>query len=222
MVCAKGWGADYAVIRKQRGQMVKVKQVAAPYALTRNAEDVEVAVWSDDRGTPEFGRRMDVGDDRLVLHGEVRRVRRTVDVLARMYQNRTITAAMVKAGRRFQRVFCDARLDGHGRSSFADGVPTARGRKHGGRGQPMDGVDRALDAREELARAIGVLGGHGSPGAGAAWFVLGEEGAIRDFARRTRWGGGRTITEEVARGVLVAALGVLAGYWGTGALADGR
>ncbi len=202
--------------------MGKTKQMGAPAALTRNSDDVEVAVWSDDHGTPELAQRVDVGDDRLVLDGDVRRVRRTVDVLARMHQNRTITASMMKAGRRFQRVFHDARFDGRGRSSFADGVPSARGRKRGGRGQPSSAADRALDAREELAQAIGMLGGHGSPGASAAWFVLGEEDAIRDFARRTGWGGGRTMTEEVARGVLVAALGVLAGYWESGALPAGR
>ena len=184
-----------------------------PSELARNQDNVEVAIWSDDRGTPEFAQRKLVGEDRIVSQGEVRRVRRTVDVLGRMYRNRTISPEMIKAGRRFQRLFHDAQFEGRGGSSFGHGVPRVRGRRYGSRGQQASAIDRALDARAELARAVGVLGGHRSPGASAVWFVLGEEAAIRDYARRSGWGAGRTMTEEVARGVLVAALGVLAAHF---------
>lgn len=200
--------------------MNDVNRSGEPSELARNADNVEVAVHSDDRGTPEFGRRMLVGEERVISRGAVRRVRRTIDVLARMYHNRTISPEMVEAGRRFQRLFHDARFEGHSGSSFGHVVPRGRGRRHGERGQRGNAADRALDARAELARAVGVLGGHRSPGASAVWFVLGEEAAIRDYARRSGWGAGRTMTEEVARGVLVAALGVLAAHWETGESGD--
>lgn len=173
---------------------------------------VDNSIAGDDFGTPELRQRMFVDDVRVVTDGDVRKVARTVDVLAAMLRNGTITTDMARAGRRFQGLYQAAQFDSGGGGPGA-GVPRDRGRRFGGRGGAGLEVDRALDARRALAGAVAVLGGHGSPGAGAVWFVVGEGMSIRDYAQRTRWGARRGMTEEVVRGVLVAALAVLAAHW---------
>ena len=137
---------------------------------------------------------------------------RTVDVIAAMLRNGTISPEMAQAGRQFQRLFHAAGLHGGGGGETA-AVPRDRGRRFGAR-RGGDDLERVVDARAALHRAVTMLGGHGSPGGRAVWFVIGEGVSIRDHARRTRWGVGRSMTEEVVRGVLIAGLGVLAGAWG--------
>ncbi len=183
-----------------------------PRSRARNGGDGPSAAVGDDHGTPELRARQPVRTGRTVVNGEVRKVARTVDVLAAMRRNGTISPEMVRAGRRFQRLYHAAQLRGGGSSGLDTGVPRDRGRRFGAHPGVGD-IDQALDARTELHHAVAMLGGHSSPGARAMWFVVGDGLSIRDHAQRTRWGPGRGMTEEVVRGVLIAGLAVLAAHW---------
>ena len=76
--------------------------------------------------------------------------------------------------------------------------------------RPRGAGDNALDARRRVGDAITLLGGHGSLPSSAAWFVLGVGLSVKEWARRVRFGQGRALGEEVARGIVIAALAVLA------------
>ena len=157
-----------------------------------------------DLGPPELLQHTDVETVRLVEDGEVRRVRRTVDVLSAMLRNGTITRDMATAGRRFQRAFQAGRMTGGGECAFLR-LPT----RQRPTGAPEVG-DSALDARRAVSQAISRLGGHGSLPSNAAWFVLGLGLSVKEWAQRVRFGQGRTLSEEVARGIVIAALALLA------------
>jgi hypothetical protein len=60
-----------------------------------------------------------------------------------------------------------------------------------------------------------VLGGLGSPAGDCVWHVVGLQCSIREWAMRKGWGG-KPIGEKQAQGILIAALGVLAGWYGYG------
>jgi hypothetical protein len=49
----------------------------------------------------------------------------------------------------------------------------------------------------------------------SVWHVLGLQRSIREWAMRQGWGG-RPVNEKQAQGILIAALGVLARYYGYG------
>jgi hypothetical protein len=59
------------------------------------------------------------------------------------------------------------------------------------------------------------LGGISSPAGSRVWHVIGLQRSVREWAMRQGWGG-RSVRQEQAQGILVAALGVLAGYFGYG------
>ncbi len=173
--------------------------------MTRRPKTLPVPQVADgDPGAPRLGRHVEVEVVRLVEDGAVRRVRRTVDVLSAMQRNGTITGDMAVAGRRFQSSFQAGHLMAGGQSSFLR-LPT-RARPTGRQGT----TDNALDARRVVGDAIKLLGGHGSLPSSAVWFVLGVGLSVKEWARRVRFGQGRALSEEVARGIVVAALAVLA------------
>ena len=157
-----------------------------------------------DPGPPELRQHAEVEVVRLVEDGAVHSVRRTVDLLAAMHRNGTITGDMAVAGRRFQSSFQAGHLMAGGRSSFLR-LPSSQ-RATGPRGAG----DNALDARRAVGDAIKLLGGHGSLPSSAVWFVLGVGLSVKEWARRVRFGQGRALGEEVARGIVIAALAVLA------------
>jgi hypothetical protein len=68
-------------------------------------------------------------------------------------------------------------------------------------------------ARERVAAAIDALGGPASPAGACVWHVVGLECSVTEWARRSGWGG-RPIGHAQGQGVLVSALGVLAGHYG--------
>ncbi|MFO1152770.1 MAG: DUF6456 domain-containing protein [Rhodospirillales bacterium] len=137
-------------------------------------------------------------DGRPVVH------HRVVDTLGRMRKAGTINDGMHDAARDFQASFTIA--------SYAppvclplDGVP--------GTGSRAELTDAQLDARRRVMRALDALGGIGSPAGGCVWHVVGLQRSIREWAMRQGWGG-RSIGEKQAQGILVAALGVLAAFYG--------
>jgi hypothetical protein len=138
-------------------------------------------------------------DGRPVAHS------RTIDTLARMKRSGAITPAMYDAGRDFQARFTLASLD------TMRCMPLVR--ISGGNGDPGDLTDRQVAARENVHRAILSLGGMNSPAGSCAWYVVGLQVSIREWALRQGWGG-RLVRQEAARGILVAGLGLLATHYG--------
>ena len=59
------------------------------------------------------------------------------------------------------------------------------------------------------------LGGISSPAGSCVWHVVGLQSSIREWAIRQGWGG-RPVDQKEAKGILVAALGMLASHYGYG------
>jgi hypothetical protein len=57
------------------------------------------------------------------------------------------------------------------------------------------------------------LGGISSPAGSCVWHVIGLQRSVREWAMRRGWSG-RPVRQEQAQGILVAALGMLAGHAG--------
>jgi hypothetical protein len=129
---------------------------------------------------------------------------RTVDSLTRLLRAGTITQGMNDAGRAFQRDFQFAGLDPIRARPM---MLPARG---GGGSEVTEGQ---LDAKRRVHRALEALGGFGSPAGSCIWHVLGCGRSIREWSIRQAWNG-RPIDQKEAKGLLIAALGMLAGRYG--------
>ena len=130
---------------------------------------------------------------------------RTVDTLALMLRNGSITGAMHDAGQQFSQDF--ARAFGSGVASpKLDGLP-------GGTAPGQMMVEKNAGAARAVRDALEAVGGNSSPAGSALWYVAGLQLSIRDWALRDGWNGKRVEKNE-AKGILVAALGVLARYYG--------
>jgi hypothetical protein len=125
---------------------------------------------------------------------------RTVDTLSRMLEAGTISPEMCEAGRSFQTDFALAALDPIRARPLA--LPC-------GGGPVAELTDRQLDARGRVHKAFEAVGGIGSPGGSCLWHVLGCSCSVREWARRRAWSGS-PVRQELAAGILVAVLGVLA------------
>ena len=159
-----------------------------------------------------------IGDERLRPDGSViRYVReedddqkpaehyRTVDTLALMLRNRTITGAMHDAGQQFSQDF--ARAFGSGVASpKLDGMP-------GGTAPGEMMVERNAGAARAVRQALDAVGGNASPAGSALWFVAGQGLSVRDWALRRGWAD-KPISVHEAKGILVAGLAMLARYYG--------
>ncbi|HYF08869.1 MAG TPA: hypothetical protein VD970_14695 [Acetobacteraceae bacterium] len=129
--------------------------------------------------------------------------RRAVDTLGQMLANGTITPQMHEAGCIFRTLFQSAAFHGIATSQLH--------RVPGSTAESMSA--RQVDARHRVAAALDALGGHGSPSGSCAWFVIGLECSVREWARRQGWGG-KPVQGPVALGILVATLGTLAMHFG--------
>jgi len=134
-------------------------------------------------------------DGRIVAH------HRTVDTLGRMLRASSINEEMYDAARAFQAAFTIANLDP------IRAAPTLR---VPGAGREPDLNERQLDARRRVHEAMQALGGINSPAGSCVWHVVGLQRSVREWALRQGWGG-RPVRQEQAQGILVAALGILAG-----------
>jgi hypothetical protein len=139
-------------------------------------------------------------DGRPVVHHH------TVDTLGRMLRAGTITKDMHDAARDFQAAFTIARFD------TVRCMPLVR--LPGSSGE-LRLTESQLDARRRVGEALDALGGLGSPAGSCVWHVVGLQCSIREWAMRQGWGG-RPVQIEQAQGILVAALGVLVGWYGYG------
>jgi hypothetical protein len=130
---------------------------------------------------------------------------RTVDTLGIMLRAGTISQEMHDAARDFQAQFTIARYDVIRCMSLL--------RLPGG--GPGDLTEAQVDARRRVGAALNALGGLGSPASSCVWHVVGLQRSIREWALRQGWGG-RPVRVEQAQGILVAALGMLAAFYGYG------
>jgi hypothetical protein len=128
---------------------------------------------------------------------------RTVDTLGIMLRAGTISQGMHDAARDFQAQFTVARFDVVRCMSLMR-IPG---------GGPGDLTEAQVDARRRVGKALDALGGLGSPAGSCVWHVVGLQRSIREWALRQGWGG-KPVRAEQAQGILVAALGVLAGWYG--------
>jgi hypothetical protein len=136
-------------------------------------------------------------DGRIAVH------HRTVDTLGKMLRAGTITSEMHDAARDFQASFILANLDP------LRAIPILRVPRTG---QEPELSRRQLTARRRLHDAMEALGGMSSPAGSCVWHVVGLQRSVREWALRQGWAG-RPIRQEQGQGILVAALGVLAGQF---------
>jgi hypothetical protein len=139
-------------------------------------------------------------DGRIVYH------HRTVDTLGKMLRAGTITQEMHDAGKDFQAAFIVANLDP------LRAIPILR---VPGTGREPELNERQLDARRRVHQSLEALGGLSGPAGSCVWHVVGLQRSVREWAIRQGWGG-RSLRQEQAQGILVAALGVLAAHFGYG------
>ena len=139
-------------------------------------------------------------DGRIVVH------HRTVDTLGKMLRTGTIDVAMHDAAKDFQAAFIVAQFDP------MRVVPILR---VPGTGREPELNERQLHARRRVHEAMEVLGGISSPAGSCVWHVVGLQRSVREWAIRQGWGG-RPVDQKEAKGILVAALGVLARHLGYG------
>jgi hypothetical protein len=168
-------------------------------AAARHLEEATGQILPHKRAGPprrelEEVRELDP-DGRIVLH------HRTVDTLGKMLRAGTITQEMHDAAHAFQSVFIAASLDPI-RATPLHRISRVR--------HEPDLNERQLDARRRVHEAMQALGGINSPAGSCAWHVVGLQHSLRAWAMRQGWNG-RPVRQEQAQGILVAALGVMAG-----------
>ncbi len=174
------------------GKARKHRVVTAPTTTTSPLADGATVRLAGDR-IAEI-----VADDRTrvspVLHA------RTVDTLGILYRNGTIDRGMYLAARRFASMFAAAGLQGVSVPAL-DRIP--------GQARAESYSERLVEAREEVMATVSAVGGIASPAGSALWHVVGLGQSLREWAVRQGWNG-RTLTAQEARGVFIAALGMLA------------
>ncbi|PZW38710.1 hypothetical protein C8P66_1344 [Humitalea rosea] len=129
--------------------------------------------------------------------------RRAVDTLGMMLANGNITPQMHEAGCIFRTLFRSAAIDSMSTSQLIYLPGSTAGTMS----------NRQVDARRRVLAAMDALGGHDSPAGSCAWFVVGLEISVREWAARRGWSG-RPVPQPIAGGMLVAALGILAMHFG--------
>ena len=125
---------------------------------------------------------------------------RTVDTLGKMLKTVTITNEMFDVAKDFQASFILANID------TLRALPILR---IPGNGRESDMSDRQLIARRRVLKSIEKLGGIGTLTASALWHVVGLQESVRQWAQRSGWGD-RPVRPELAAGILVAGLEILA------------
>jgi hypothetical protein len=136
--------------------------------------------------------------------GRIVLLHRVVDSLAQMLKTGAIHGPMHDAGRRFHRDFTIAQLDPLHAADVLR-VP--------GCGHDHELLDSHVAARRRVHKALEALGGISSPAGSAVWHIVGLQLSVREWSLRKGWSG-RPVEQKEAKGMLVAALGMLARHYG--------
>ena len=128
---------------------------------------------------------------------------RAEGLLAQLERRGDIRPAEREAGEHFHRLFQRAALDPLRAADMGrTGGGSASLQNHG-----------SEHARQKIADAMQVLGGHASPQGSCAWVVLGCDQSLAQWAARMNWRG-QAMNDQMAKGMLVVTLDTLARYWG--------
>jgi hypothetical protein len=127
---------------------------------------------------------------------------RAEGLLARLERHGDIGRRERSAGELFAELFARAGMEPLRAADMGQRTPSSPTIPHG-----------AERARRQIHAALDALGGLGSPCGSCAWFILGLELTMAEWARRQEWSG-KPIRPEVAKGVLLATLGSLARHFG--------
>jgi hypothetical protein len=155
---------------------------------------------------PDGLRCLEEGADDV---GDPVRHYRAVDTLGLMVRAGSIDAYQHAAGEHFAQDFAAAYRSGCKTAGLQAGVSS---------GMPAPGledIERHAHAARRVDEALAAVGGPGSPGAAALWYVAGLGLSVRAWAQREGWNG-HNLDQSEARGMLVTALSMLArfyGYW---------
>lgn len=179
------------------------KLLAIPPRPATDEESPETPV----QATPERGRHDPVEplarapfDDR----GPNSRPMRVKDRWVRMEESGTIDGTMRRAVYRFRRDFAAAGLETL-RASPLQRLPRT--------GVAPEPTEHRLDARRALWAALDALGGASSPSGSVAWHCIGRDETVKDWSLRQSWAGRMVLNETAAKGVLLAALWLLADHY---------
>ena len=134
-------------------------------------------------------------------NGAIGRPWKTEGLLGRLERHGDIGPGERLAGERFQEIFTAAGMDPLRCSGMA----------HRSHGKPVDAPSGVL-AREQVHACLTALGGHGSAAGTASWMILGLGMSLREWSMREGWQG-RPISPHVAKGVIIAALGILRAHF---------
>jgi hypothetical protein len=133
-------------------------------------------------------------DGRIVVH------HRTVDTLGKLLRGGAINQEMHDVAKDFQAAFILANYD------TLRALPVLR---VPGTGREADLTERQLLARRRVNKTMELLGGASSPAGSCVWHICGLQRSLREWALRLGWNG-RPVDQQEARGILLAALGVMA------------
>lgn len=123
---------------------------------------------------------------------------RVEGLLAKLERHGHIGARERQAGEEFGRLFQLAALDPLRAADMLLRLP-----------RPASPAIGSAFAQRRINLALDALGGLHSPCGACAWFVLGLDMSMREWALRQGWAG-KPLREEVAKGVLLGTLGTLA------------
>jgi Domain of unknown function (DUF6456) len=127
---------------------------------------------------------------------------RAESLLVRLERRGDIGARERAAGEEFQHQFRLAQLDPLHAADMGQQV----------RASLPQGAQNGERARRQIRAALDALGGHASPCGACAWYVLGLELSMREWSLRQGWSG-RPVSREVAKGILLGTLGLLAKHF---------
>lgn len=148
--------------------------------------------------------RVVVADGQIVdSAGNIGAPYRGLTLLDEWERSGRITPEMRQAGDEFHRLF---------RLACLDPLQAADMSRAGGCGA-RDMHRGSVYAGGQVYDALRALGGFSSPLGSSAWFVIGCEFSLRQWAERGLWSG-RPVDQKVAAGILIGALGGLQTHFG--------
>lgn len=178
------------------------KRITGDPDLILSDTGVQVRKYSNDKGTPQLQRHGEVYATTTNVDKQTRTVAKTSDLLARLRRNHDISVPAFNAGRMFEEVFFSARMNP---SVIVSMEPL-------GGGMRTTMAESTYQACERLDGAVTALGGHGSPVAGVVWHCIGDGASLKKWCRRSN----SPNNQQEAKGMLCAALEILAGFWHVG------